>query len=76
MHLMTPNVYPLTAAKQGLESLVSGIDKSHFRPMQKESFLCQARCCDSSADQGTLQAWCAAPGNCAFQWVRTCSGPH
>ena len=45
---------------QGLESLVTGIDKSHFRPLQKESFLCQARCCDSSANQAALQAWCGA----------------
>lgn len=68
-------VQPLIAAEQGLESLVSGIDKSHFRPMQKEAFLCQARCCDSSADQGALQAWCAAPGNCLSQDSDFFGGP-
>lgn len=44
---------------QGLDAVVTSVDKSHFRPMQKESFLCQARCCDTTSNQAALQAWCA-----------------
>ena len=47
---------------QGLESLVNDVDKSHFRPLQKESFLCQARCCDSARTQADLRNWCALSG--------------
>ena len=48
---------------QGLESLVNDVDRSHFRPLQRESFLCQARCCDSAQTQADLRDWCAAPSH-------------
>jgi hypothetical protein len=43
---------------QGLERLVNDIDRSYFRPLQQKSFLCQARCCDSSQTQADLRNWC------------------
>ncbi len=56
---------------QGLESLVNDVDKSHFRPLQKESFLCQARCCDSAQTQADLRNWCVTPGPSATSALYT-----
>lgn len=38
--------------------MVEGLDKSHMRPLQKEAYLCSARCCDSAPSQAALQQCC------------------
>jgi Eukaryotic protein of unknown function (DUF842) len=45
---------------QAVEEFVTGLDKKFFRPLQKESYLCSARACDSARDQATLQQQCAS----------------
>jgi hypothetical protein len=42
---------------QAMEKMVGVLDKSHLRPMQKESYLCMSRCCDSAAMPADLQQW-------------------
>ena len=31
---------------QAMEGMVEGLDRSTMRPLQKESYLCMAKCCD------------------------------
>ena len=37
------------------------LDKQAMRPLQKASFLCQAKCCDTAPSQAALQQCC---GDC------------
>lgn len=43
---------------QAMEKMVTTLDKTHLRPVQKESYLCCARCCDKAAGPVELQQWC------------------
>ncbi|KAK9809831.1 hypothetical protein WJX72_000021 [[Myrmecia] bisecta] len=45
---------------KALTALVEDLEKSELRPRQKDSFVCSARCCDSSASQQNLQQCCEA----------------
>lgn len=38
--------------------MARSLDKAHLRPLQKESYLCMAKCCDTAQDPGQLQEWC------------------
>lgn len=38
-----------------MEQMVIGLDRSNLRPIQKESYLCMARCCDSADGPVQLQ---------------------
>ena len=53
---------------------MNDVDRSHFRPLQQQAFLCQARCCDSSQTQADLRNWCAAAAlhscKCGSQMLR------
>jgi hypothetical protein len=44
-----------------MEGMVDQLDKNHMRHLQKDSFLCQAKCCDSAPSQAALQQCC---GDC------------
>lgn len=35
-----------------MEGMVEGMDRSTMRPLQKESYLCMAKCCDRCAGAG------------------------
>ncbi|PRW57344.1 hypothetical protein C2E21_4029 [Chlorella sorokiniana] len=41
--------------RKAMEGMVDGLDRSMMRPLQKESYLCMAKCCDSAKDQAELQ---------------------
>lgn len=41
-----------------MEKMVGVLDKQHLRPMQKDSYLCMAKCCDSANTPADLQQWC------------------
>jgi len=40
-----------------MQRMLDSLDKNHLRPLQKATFLCNARCCDSAGDQKALQRW-------------------
>lgn len=42
---------------QAMERLVGVLDKSHLRLLQKESYLCMAKCCDTANTPADLQKW-------------------
>ena len=46
---------------QAMEGMVSKLDKTTLRPLQKESYLCMAKCCDTAPGPSELQEWCV-PG--------------
>ena len=35
-----------------MEGMVDGLDRSTMRPLQKDSYLCMAKCCDRCAGAG------------------------
>jgi hypothetical protein len=37
--------------------MVTSLDKAYLRPLQKESFLAMAHCCDTAATPAELQHW-------------------
>ena len=37
--------------------MVSSLDKTHLRPLQKESYLAIAKCCDVAPGLPELQQW-------------------
>jgi hypothetical protein len=41
-----------------MERMISVLDKNHLRHLQKESYMCMARCCDTSATAADLQHCC------------------
>lgn len=41
-----------------MERMISVLDKSHLRKLQKDSYLCMASCCDSSDSARSLQDCC------------------
>ncbi|KAL6780528.1 hypothetical protein F751_1365 [Auxenochlorella protothecoides] len=41
--------------RQSMEKMVTRLDKDNLRPVQKESYLCMARCCDTAAGPAELQ---------------------
>lgn len=43
---------------QAVEHMVTHLDKAHLRPMQKDSYLCMAKCCETSPDTNSLQNCC------------------
>lgn len=46
------------SALQAMEGMVSKLDKTTLRPLQKESYLCMAKCCDTAPGPQELQEWC------------------
>lgn len=38
--------------------MVNELDKRHLRPLQKQSYQCMAKCCDTADDTGALQSCC------------------
>lgn len=44
-------------SSQSMEKMVTRLDKDNLRPVQKESYLCMARCCDTAAGPAELQQW-------------------
>lgn len=46
------------SSSQAMDTMISQLDKSSLRPMQKESYLCMAKCCDSSPSPTQLQQCC------------------
>jgi Eukaryotic protein of unknown function (DUF842) len=42
---------------QAMEKMVGVLDKSHLRPMQKDSYLCMSKCCDTAGTPADLQQW-------------------
>ncbi|KAK9841274.1 hypothetical protein WJX74_002993 [Apatococcus lobatus] len=55
--------------RRALEAAVNRIEKSTLRPMQKEAFLCQARCCDSAEDLNLCCNRCQGQVTAAEQLV-------
>lgn len=47
-----------TTHLQAMERMISVLDKNHLRHLQKESYMCMARCCDTSATAADLQHCC------------------
>ena len=49
---------------QAMEGMVNGLDRTTMRPLQKDSYLCMAKCCDrcGSAGAAALNRW---PGTTA-----------
>ncbi|EFN54999.1 hypothetical protein CHLNCDRAFT_134813 [Chlorella variabilis] len=47
--------------RKSMEGMVDQLDKQAMRPLQKASFLCQAKCCDTAPSQAALQQCC---GDC------------
>lgn len=45
--------------EKAVESMMQDIHRDLLQPMQKEAFLCCARCCDTSDGMQQLQNWCA-----------------
>ncbi len=43
---------------QAMERMISALDKNHLRNLQKESYMCMARCCDTAATAADLQHCC------------------
>jgi len=41
---------------QAVQDFVESLDRKHFRPLQKDAYQCCAAACDSSRNQGDLQA--------------------
>eukprot|EP00889_Picochlorum_renovo_P004707 jgi/Picre1/31737/NNA_007088.t1 len=39
--------------RQAMERMISVLDKNHLRHLQKESYMCMARCCDTQRRQQT-----------------------
>lgn len=42
---------------QAMETMVASLDRDHLRPLQKESYLCMAKCCDSANTPADLKNW-------------------
>lgn len=42
-----------------MEKMVGVLDKQHLRPLQKDSYLCMAKCCDAAGTPADLQQCCA-----------------
>jgi hypothetical protein len=57
---------PLALPLQAVEIMISKLDKSLLRPMQKESYLCMSRCCDSAATPAELQNWWVPRGMACY----------
>ena len=43
---------------QATEVMARKLDRESLRPMQKESYLCMAKCCDTAPGPAELQEWC------------------
>lgn len=41
-----------------MERMIEVLDKKHLRPLQKDSYECMARCCDTAATTSDLQHCC------------------
>ena len=41
-----------------MQGVVDDLDKRHLRPLQKTSYECMARCCDTAEDTAALQNCC------------------
>ena len=41
--------------QSAVEGLIDAVDKQHFRSMQKEAFLCAAKCCDAKGSYSDMQ---------------------
>lgn len=46
---------------QAMTASVERLEGGYLRPMQKQAFLCSAKCCDSSSSQQALQQWWVLP---------------
>ena len=46
------------SALKAMEKMVAALDRGHLRPLQKESYLAMARCCDSAPGPAELQVCC------------------
>jgi hypothetical protein len=42
---------------QTLEAAMDELQRKNLIPLQKESFLCAAKCCDKHSDMQALQQW-------------------
>lgn len=42
---------------QALEGAMDEMQRKSLVPLQKESFLCSAKCCDQTQDMQQLQQW-------------------
>lgn len=54
----THNPSFLYSSSQAMDTMISQLDKSSLRPMQKESYLCMSKCCDTSPTPNQLQQCC------------------
>ena len=49
------------------------MQKRYLIPMQKEAFLCSARCCDPGVQLPSIQQWCAAHAHAHTRRAAACS---
>ena len=45
---------------QALQAFVEDMERTHLRPLRKESYLCAARCCDTAPNHAALVDWCVS----------------
>lgn len=58
--------------QQAIETAMDELQRQQLIPIQKEAFLCSAKCCDKHQDMHHLQQWCvggSATGR-VFCWQR------
>lgn len=44
--------------RAAMEKMVHELDKRHLRPLQKASYVCMSKCCDTADDTAALQSCC------------------
>ena len=46
--------------QEAVNSMMDGLESKHLRPMQKQSFLAMAKCCDNSSRDSAQQCFANA----------------
>jgi len=60
----TPLIFAPSPPQQDVSGLMEDLQKQFLIPMQRQSFVCSANCCDPKQQLPAIQQWCVPLGSC------------